>query len=294
MIGIILAVAAVAAGMNQLPWLMQQLTPPANVVANPPLAGSPVQAQEQIGTRKLVDDTPQQSPITQVGIVPSPSAAQPPRQEIVDWSGPPVSAEQPLNVKRIGRIPDRPKPRPVRAPEVTRDDAEEDFDSETAQRLMANIDSLILLRSDELAENNELIDVLWKRIVNRSKSVLEKAGIEPRAGKPNPKSPVLVINLVSEPAETGAEGSMIWTITAELICAEASENSSERRYVKVWKGEERLGTLTEKAAEARKIPGTFDQNISDFFGTLRGARNRAVRAVKKANDSASDSATNDT
>jgi|GEM_PF-6490517 len=287
-VGVIALLMAGAAGLNTLPGLLQIAMPP---VANPPNLITP--AADVPGNAPFVPEnvavggtTPAyQKPQDSTGVIPA--EVEPEDIAEMDPDDAPALADVPANA---ATVPERrpTKQSPPKRSRPMRENATDEIDTEVGQRLLAELDEFVIVRDQPDDDATDSRSMLWKRVVSRSKSMIEKTGVKQSSGKAGPRAAVLTVTLDSEFSESGSERDEDWTITAELICVDDSEDAKWPRYAKVWQAEQRLGTLTKQAAKTGRVSGKIDQNLTEFIGGLRAARNRAARAVQKAKQPASD------
>lgn len=317
-IGVIAAVVAGAAGLNHLQGLLQ--APPV-VVHQQPIVVDPAPAPVQPAPPPVANLPPK------FKLPEQPDDNKPlPLEMIAEADDPdefPALADQPENL--LPKVAKRPK---TSHTAMTRDDAEDEIDTDRGRRLLVEMKKLAVVREGEehttaaRHDNSKMgakakdpgrnpagfeprgfkpaaprpkddsepeEDPLWKRLLARCKTTLEVTGIKQISGEPDDDDAVLTVTLDSEPKDGDDGDIMVWTISAELVCADLSEDPARPEYAKVWKGEHRLGTLSQKSLEAGKLSGSIDKGLNDFFISLRAARKRAERAVEKANEADSDS-----
>jgi hypothetical protein len=143
-------------------------------------------------------------------------------------------------------------------------------------------------KSDDDDDDEIVGDPIWKRLIERSKTTLKVTGVVPTTDSPDRKSAVLSVMLTAMPKEDDDGDLMDWTVSAELICADLS-NPSQPEYAKVWKAEQELGTLSQKAFDDGKLSKAVNDGLTEFCTSLRAARVRAERAMKEAHEADSDS-----
>lgn len=124
---------------------------------------------------------------------------------------------------------------------------------------------------------------IWDRVIVRSQLAVEKSGIELSFGEPAPDAALMIVHLELKPTRKGTAGTQELHIKTELICIDPFAKRAKQA-VRVWKGEDVLGTISLDAALAGQVPRTADTNLAKFFQTFRTAYQKAVRDAKAATE----------
>lgn len=122
---------------------------------------------------------------------------------------------------------------------------------------------------------------IWERVILRSQSAIEKSGVLLSFGQPAPDAAVMIVHLELKPTRKGTVGTQELVIKAELICVDPFAKRAKQA-VRVWKGEEVVGTIALEAALAGQVPRSADTNLGKFFQSFRSAISKAQRDVKAA------------
>lgn len=122
---------------------------------------------------------------------------------------------------------------------------------------------------------------IWERVILRSQSAIEKSGIELSFGEPAPDAALMIVHLELKPTRKGTAGTQELVIKTELICIDPFAKRAKQA-VRVWKGEDVVGTIALEAALAGQVPRTADTNLAKFFQSFRTAFNKAQRDAKAA------------
>jgi len=122
---------------------------------------------------------------------------------------------------------------------------------------------------------------IWERVILRSQTAIEKSGIELSFGEPAPDAALMIVHLELKPTRKGTAGTQELVIKTELICIDPFAKRAKQA-VRVWKGEDVVGTIALEAALAGQVPRTADTNLAKFFQSFRTAFNKAQRDAKAA------------
>lgn len=183
------------------------------------------------------------------------------------------------------------KPRPLKPEDLkpyerhlSRKVSSDEYDTDRGRKLFAEVKEIILVSGANI-QNFDPQGEIWNRVILRSQKAVEKSGIQLSFGKSRPDVSLLVVILKMEPSRKGTDGTQELSVTAELMCVDPLAKKNAAPLAKVWKAEEKIGSVSLAAAAQGRVPKSVDEKLSGFFGKFRTAYNRAVKANKEAQGS---------
>lgn len=190
----------------------------------------------------------------------------------------PLSETKPARAEPAPKRP--PNADPKQVPKPNRAMASEEFDSDRGRQLFANVKRVVIVRGGKVNKNQDPRGAIWNEAVANGRRVIEKLGLDFSTGNPGPDAAVLTVTLEIQPSKKGTPGTKEISVSAELTCADPAAESSSRKYAKVWKAEQELGSISAKSSKAGKLPNSVEDQMTKFFGKFRNAYNQAVQAEK--------------
>lgn len=160
-----------------------------------------------------------------------------------------------------------------------RSQPQDEADTDRGQQMLGQLKSVVVVLESGKKASFDPRGALSKRVTDRTKTALEKAGLKVYLSSPRQKAAVLTWRVSGKPSPVGTPGTQEITLFGELVCFDPKAETQDAAYASVWKHEESLGTVGRNSLRAGKIPEKLDRNIGEFVSRLRVAWQQAAKAA---------------
>lgn len=160
-----------------------------------------------------------------------------------------------------------------------RSQPQDEADTDRGQQMLGQLKSVVMVLESGKKASFDPRGALSKRVADRTKTALEKAGLKVYLSSPRQKAAVLTWRVSGKPSPVGTPGTQEITLFGELVCFDPKAETQDAAYASVWKHEESLGTVGRNSLRAGKIPEKLDRNIGEFVSRFRVAWQQAAKAA---------------